>query len=58
MRTLHGLQGMLPTQSGTRTLQSVTLNGNVSVPVTTRTVKGISYAFFDALTGNYAAVYN
>ena len=49
---------MLPTQSGTRTLQSVTLNGNVSVPVTTRTVKGISYAFFDALTGNYAAVYN
>ena len=48
---------MLPTQSGTRTLQSVTLNGNVTVPFTTRIVKGISYAFFDAPSGNYAAVY-
>ena len=48
---------MLPTQSGTRTLQSVTLNGSVTVPFTTRTIKGISYAFFDAQTGNYSAVY-
>ena len=52
-----GLEGMLPTQSGTRTLQSVTLNGSVAVPFTTRIVKGISYAFFDAQTGNYSAVY-
>jgi chitodextrinase len=53
----NGLQGMLPTESGTRTLQSITVNGNVTVPFTTRTVKGISYAFFDALSGSYTAVY-
>jgi hypothetical protein len=53
----NGLQGMLPTESGTRTLQSITVNGNVTVPFTTRTIKGISYAFFDALSGSYTAVY-
>jgi hypothetical protein len=53
----NGLQGMLPTQSGTRTLESITVNGNVAVPFTTRTIKGISYAFFDALSGSYTAVY-
>jgi hypothetical protein len=52
-----GLQGMLPTRSGTRTLQTITLNGTVAVPFTTRIVKGISYAFFDAPTGTYAAAY-
>ena len=53
----NGLTAMVPMSSGTRTLQSITLNGSVSVPFTTRTIKGISYAFFDAATGTYAAKY-
>jgi chitodextrinase len=53
-----GLSGMLPTQAGTRTLQAITLNGNVNVSFTTRTIKGITYAFFDAATGTYAAAYS
>ena len=52
-----GLTGMVPMTSGTRTLSTITLNGNINVPFTTRTVKGISYAFFDAGTGTYAAKY-
>ena len=27
------------------------------MPFTTRTIKGISYAFFDAATGSYSAAY-
>jgi hypothetical protein len=52
-----GLTGMVPMQAGTRTLSTITLNGNVNVPFTTRTIKGIAYAFFDAATGTYAATY-
>ena len=52
-----GLQGMLPTQSGSLTLQSIKVGGTVTVPFTTRTIKGISYAFFDAQSGTYTAVY-
>jgi hypothetical protein len=53
----HGLTGMLPTRAGTRTLATVTRNGT-SVPLTARTIKGIPYAFFDAATGSYTAVYS
>jgi chitodextrinase len=52
-----GLTGMLPTNAGTRTLDTITMNGNISVPFTTRTIKGVSYAFFDAASGNYEAKY-
>jgi hypothetical protein len=52
-----GLQGMLPTRSGSRTLQSIKVGGTVVVPFTTRTIKGISYAFFAAQSGNYTAAY-
>jgi concanavalin A-like lectin/glucanase superfamily protein/Big-like domain-containing protein/fibronectin type III domain protein len=52
-----GLTGMVPMKAGTRTLSTITLNGNVNVPFTTRTIKGISYAMFDAATGTYAARY-
>ena len=53
-----GLTGMLPIQAGTRTLQTITLNGSVDVPFTTRTIKGIAYALFDAATGSYSAAYD
>ena len=53
-----GLTGMLPIKAGTRTLQTISLNSNVNVPFTTRTIKGIAYAFFDAATGSYSASYN
>jgi hypothetical protein len=53
----NGLEGMLPTQSGTRTLQTLTLNGSVDAAFTTKTIKGISYAFFSAAGGSYAAHY-
>lgn len=53
-----GLSAMLPTKAGPRTLQAITVNGSVSVPFTTRTIKGITYAFFDAATGTYAAAYS
>ena len=49
---------MLPTKAGSRTLQAITVNGSVSVPFNTRTIKGITYAFFDAATGTYAAAYS
>ena len=52
-----GLTGMLPIHAGTRTLQTITLNTNVDVPFTTRTIKGIVYAFFDAASGSYSASY-
>ena len=53
------MRAMLPRFTGTGTtlsLQSVSRNG---VPLTVRyeVIKGISYAFFDATTGNYTAVY-
>jgi hypothetical protein len=51
-----GLQVMLPTQGPTGTLTTITLNGS-SVPFTTQTIKGIQYAFFNAVTGSYTATY-
>ena len=52
-----GLTGMLPIDAGTRTLQTITIKTNVDVPFTTRTIKGIVYAFFDATSGSYSASY-
>ena len=51
-----GLTALLPTQSPAGTLSTVTRNG-VATPFTTQIIKGISYAFFPAQTGNYVAVY-
>lgn len=53
---LHQLKAMLPVQSATATLTSITRNGN-PVAYTISTIKGISYAFFDALAGDYQADY-
>jgi hypothetical protein len=47
---------MLPTQSSVGTLQTLKI-GAVSVPFTTQTIKGVSYAFFTATSGQYAAHY-
>ena len=48
---------MLPMTNRGKTLSSITLNGSVSVSFTTKTIKGVSYAFFDAAPGTYAAEY-
>ena len=52
-----GLTALLPSQSPAGTLNSVTRNG-VAVALTTQVIKGISYTFFPALSGNYVAVYS
>jgi hypothetical protein len=52
-----GLTAMLPMTNRGKTLQSITLNGSVNVSFTTKTIKGVSYAFFDADPGTYAAKY-
>ena len=51
-----GLQAMLPMNANGRALVGITL-GAASVGYTTRTVKGIDYAFFAANTGAYVATY-
>ena len=50
------LQAMLPVQAENRTLSGITFN-SAPVNFTTELIKGISYAFFDASAGNYAATY-
>jgi hypothetical protein len=50
------LQAMLPMQSGTRTLRTITRSGT-SVSFTTQTIKGISYGVFTATAGTYSATY-
>jgi chitodextrinase len=52
----NGLQVMIPTQSGSGTLQSITRNGG-NVSFTTQVIKGVSYAFASGVAGDYAAVY-
>ncbi|MDC8013884.1 DUF4082 domain-containing protein [Tahibacter soli] len=53
----HNLQAMLPSNSATHALSAIT-RGGVAVPFATQTIKGVSYAFFAAQDGNYAAVYD
>ena len=52
----HGLQAMLPINGSTGALQGLTRNG-APVATSTRTVKGIAYAVFDAQSGGYVATY-
>jgi hypothetical protein len=54
----NGLTALVPTSggSGGGTLTTLTRDG-VAVSVTTQTIKGVSYALFPALAGNYAATY-
>ena len=51
-----GLRAMVPTVSGIGSLIAVERNGQ-PVTTTTRTIKGLGYAFFDAAAGSYTARY-
>ncbi len=51
-----GLRAMVPTSAATGDLVSVR-RGGTAVPTVTRTIKGIEYAFFDAVSGAYTASY-
>ena len=53
----NGLQAMLPTQGSTGTLQSISRSG-ANVSFQTKVVKGVSYAVFSAVGGNYTATYS
>ncbi len=50
------LKGMLPRVVSAGSFISLTQNG-VTVPTTTDSIKGVSYVFFDAGSGNYVASY-
>jgi hypothetical protein len=50
------LPAMVPTQSATGTLVSLTRGGG-PVATSAQTIKGIGYAFFDAAAGSYVATY-
>ncbi len=52
-----GLQGMLPTHSGTRVLTGLAGPGG-PVALTIDTIKGVEYGFFSAGTGAYTATYS
>ena len=52
----NGLQAMVPADVAAGGLTKLVRNG-APVDVTTRTVKGIEYATFEALSGSYVAAY-
>jgi hypothetical protein len=53
---VNGLRAMLPVESSAGDLVTLSLGGD-PVDVTTRRVKGVRYAFFDATAGSYTAAY-
>ncbi|WP_092607059.1 DUF4082 domain-containing protein, partial [Raineyella antarctica] len=53
----RNLDMMIPTNSSTGSLASVTVDG-VPASFTTRTIKGIRYAFVNATSGSYVATYS
>jgi hypothetical protein len=52
----RGLQAMVPINGSTGALLGLTRNG-AAVATSTRTVKGIAYAVFEAQSGSYVATY-
>ncbi|HEY1006770.1 MAG TPA: YDG domain-containing protein, partial [Sphingobacteriaceae bacterium] len=52
----RNMKGMLPDSAATGKLTGLALNGS-PVPYTIEKIKGISYAFFDAVPGNFEATY-
>jgi hypothetical protein len=56
-RGTTGIQAMVPASSAAGALTGVSRNG-VSVGYTVQTIKGVSYAMFAALAGDYRAEYN
>jgi fibronectin type 3 domain-containing protein len=53
----NGLQTMLPTQGPSGTLSALSCNGSAKT-YTVQTIKGISYAMFDTVTGTCQATYS
>ena len=51
-----GLQGMVPVRSGNGAIAAITRNG-AAVAYTTQVVKGVEYAFFAGVDGEYVASY-
>jgi len=51
-----GLRAMVPVEAGIGSLEGIEREGT-PVATTTRTVKGVEYAFFDATAGGYTATY-
>ena len=51
-----GLQAMVPTRSGTQTVTGI-IRGGSPVAYSMQTIKGIDYAFFDAVSGPYEVSY-
>jgi hypothetical protein len=52
----NGLRAMLPVQGAGGALTGITRNSS-AVSYTTQTIKGVQYALFDAVAGNYEASY-
>ena len=52
----NGLRAMVPTSSSVGALTQIT-RGGAPIGTTTKTVKGREYAFFNAVSGSYAASY-
>ena len=52
----NGLTAMVPAQARGGALVGITRDGS-PVSVTTQTIKGVAYAFFDAAAGSYTATY-
>ena len=52
----QNIQAMLPVMSGIVPLNTISLNGQ-PVSYTTQVIKGVTYAFFPAATGNYTVTY-
>jgi fibronectin type 3 domain-containing protein len=53
----NGLRALLPLRAGAKTLTSLT-RGGAPVSFTTTTLKGVEYAVFPGLSGNYVATYS
>jgi hypothetical protein len=53
----NGLQTMLPTQGPTGALSALTCGGSLRA-YTVQTIKGVSYALFDTITGTCQATYS
>ncbi len=53
----NGLRGMVPAVSNGGSITTVTRNGS-AVAITPQRIKGVDYAFFDAVGGSYVATYS
>jgi hypothetical protein len=52
----NGLRALVPTTAGARTLSAITRGGS-AVTYSTATIKGVEYAVFPAVSGDYQVAY-